>query len=290
MANIKIELDYELIDGQPVTFAAPCDCAAITGLKVYHSGGSKVFTFKDAHGNTLTGIGNLFTKGAYVKAILDVGSGSAYLQNADTNAYLEAQLASKAPGGYGLGEISYKSGNPTRFTDASKLDDMKVNSFWAYQNSNASVIPDQADTKYLYGYTVASGAPYVTQRAVTLYGGSWIERTLGLRNSDGAWSDWKYVNPPMALGKTYLTTEFFLSKPVYKEVMNLGTFAAGGNEVMLDFNRINPILHPISCKPVDTLGTTFPYVEFKPDRISVATPGDFPGGTVYAVLTYTLSE
>lgn len=97
MANIKIELDYELIDGQPVTFAAPCNCTAVTGLKVYHSGGSNVFTFKDAHGNALTGLGNLFSKGAYVKAILDVNSGSAYLQNADTNAYLEGRFDEKAP-------------------------------------------------------------------------------------------------------------------------------------------------------------------------------------------------
>ena len=97
MANIKIEQSYAIADGQPVTFVAPCDCTAITGLNVTYPGGSKEFTFKDAHGNDLTGIGNLFTAGAYVKAILDIVNGYAYLQNADTNAYLEAQLASKRP-------------------------------------------------------------------------------------------------------------------------------------------------------------------------------------------------
>lgn len=96
MPNIRVDLDHELIDGQPVTFAAPCNCTEITGLKVYCPDGSHVFTFTDAHGNTLTGLGNLFSKGAYVKAILDTTSGNAYLQNADTNAYLEAQFASKA--------------------------------------------------------------------------------------------------------------------------------------------------------------------------------------------------
>lgn len=89
MANIKVEISHDLINGQPITFVAPCNCNEITGLNVYYPGGSKVFTFKDAHGNALTGIGNLFSKGAYVKAILDVTSGSAYLQNADTNAYIE---------------------------------------------------------------------------------------------------------------------------------------------------------------------------------------------------------
>lgn len=112
MANIKIELDYELIDGQPVTFAAPCDCTAITGLKVEHTGGSKVFTFKDAHGNDLTGLGNLFAAGSYVKAILDIPNGAAYLQNADTNAYLEQKfidhtLVASDPKGDGNIVLSY---------------------------------------------------------------------------------------------------------------------------------------------------------------------------------------
>lgn len=104
MSNIRVDLSYAIADGSEVVFNAPCNCNEITGLKVYHSGGSKVFTFKDAHGNNLTGIGNLFSKGALVKAILDVTNGYAFLQNADTNAYLEERFDSKAPAGYGLGE------------------------------------------------------------------------------------------------------------------------------------------------------------------------------------------
>lgn len=98
MANIRVDLDHELNNGQPVTFVAPCDCTAVTGLKVYHLGGSKVFTFKDAHGNTLTGIGNLFESGAIVKALLDTTNGYAYLQNADTNKYIEDTFLKKAGG------------------------------------------------------------------------------------------------------------------------------------------------------------------------------------------------
>lgn len=97
MANIKVNLSHEILDGLPVTFVAPCDCTAVTGIKVYYPGGTKEFTFRDAHGSDLAGIGNLFAAGSYVKAILDVANGHAYIQNADTNAYLEAQLAGKAP-------------------------------------------------------------------------------------------------------------------------------------------------------------------------------------------------
>ena len=97
MANIRIDLVEQLFDGHSVTFKAPCDCIAITGLKVYYptENGIEniVFTMKDAHGNSLAGIGNLFAKNAYVKAVLNVSSKVAYLQNADTNGYLESRFA-----------------------------------------------------------------------------------------------------------------------------------------------------------------------------------------------------
>lgn len=96
MANIKIDVIGELVDGQNVTFQAPCDCTSVTGLKVYYikSGEkvSKVFTMKDAHGNSLANLNNLFAEGAYVHAILDINNNYAYMQNVDTNGYLESRL------------------------------------------------------------------------------------------------------------------------------------------------------------------------------------------------------
>lgn len=88
MAYIKINTKYPIYDGMSVTFKAPCDCTRADGLSV----NSTIFEFKDAHGVTLAGIENLFTAGALVKVILDVTNGSAYIQNADTNAYLEGKL------------------------------------------------------------------------------------------------------------------------------------------------------------------------------------------------------
>lgn len=101
MAQIKIDLNEPLLDGMDIKFQAPCDCTAITGLIVHYPGesegstGSKSFVFKDAHGNILTGRGNLFVKDAYVKVIVDVPRGVAYIQNADTNGYLEDRLNAK---------------------------------------------------------------------------------------------------------------------------------------------------------------------------------------------------
>lgn len=95
MDNIKIKAPGPLYNGMAVLFKAPCACTAVGGLAVSYGNTEQLFTFKDAHGNTLTGIGNLFAEGAFVKALLDTVNGFAYLQNADTNAYLEAELAKK---------------------------------------------------------------------------------------------------------------------------------------------------------------------------------------------------
>lgn len=96
MANITITIDGPLMDGHKVTFKAPCDCVQIDNLKVLYvvdgTRANKLFTMKDALGNTLTGLGNLFAKNAYVHAILDTKNGYAYLQNPDTNAYLEKKF------------------------------------------------------------------------------------------------------------------------------------------------------------------------------------------------------
>ena len=96
MANVKIIIDGPLMDGHRVTFKAPCDCTVVEYLDVrYIKDGtqvSKLFTMKDTHGNDLTGIGNLFMESAYVTAVLNTNLGYAYIQNADTNGYLEGRF------------------------------------------------------------------------------------------------------------------------------------------------------------------------------------------------------
>lgn len=90
MAKVKVVSEFPLYNGMAITFNAPCDCTAVDGLTVSYSGEFQDFTFRDAHNNDLTGIGNLFSEGAFVKVILDTNNGAAYIQNADTNSYFEA--------------------------------------------------------------------------------------------------------------------------------------------------------------------------------------------------------
>lgn len=94
MANIKITAQNEIYDGMPITFRAPCDSAVVEGLKVCSANVTQTFTLRDAHGTALTRLKNLFSAGAYVTAILDTTNGHAYIQNGDTNTYLEGRLKS----------------------------------------------------------------------------------------------------------------------------------------------------------------------------------------------------
>ena len=94
MANIKITANSEIYDGMPITFRAPCDSAAVEVLKVCTANVTQTFSLRDAHGKDLTNPKDLFSTGAYVTAILDTTNSHAYIQNGDTNTYIELRLKS----------------------------------------------------------------------------------------------------------------------------------------------------------------------------------------------------
>jgi hypothetical protein len=92
--NIVVDLSYPIKDGTEVVFRSPVDCSQVTGLKVYYIGAdgntaSQEFVLADAHGNNVGDIDHLFAEDVVVKVILDVTKGMAFVQNADTNAYIE---------------------------------------------------------------------------------------------------------------------------------------------------------------------------------------------------------
>ena len=92
--NIRVDLNYPIKDGTEVVFRSPVDCSQVTGLKVYCPDGSQEFALADAHGNDVGQIDHLFAEDVVVKVILDVTTGMAFVQNADTNAYLEGRFES----------------------------------------------------------------------------------------------------------------------------------------------------------------------------------------------------
>lgn len=99
--NIRVDLNTPINDGMEVVFRSPVDCSQITGLIVYYKDNgntfSKEFVLADAHGNNVGDIDHLFAENVVVKVILDVTHAMAFVQNADTNAYLERRFAEMLP-------------------------------------------------------------------------------------------------------------------------------------------------------------------------------------------------
>ena len=127
MAYIRANVSYTVKTGSGISFKAPCDCSTVDGIKVYFPDDSgvptnKVFIFTDAHGNNLTGIGHLFRKGSIVKVLLNLDDNKAYIQNADTNQYLEEKftavqsaIGGRAPASHGNHVPTTETANNARF-------------------------------------------------------------------------------------------------------------------------------------------------------------------------------
>ena len=96
MANINVVVDKTIADGYKLKFRTPCESTTVEGLEVKYPAKNgvgtliKKFVFKDAHGTELSGVGNLFVSGVMIEVLLDVTHGVAYIQNADTNSYVES--------------------------------------------------------------------------------------------------------------------------------------------------------------------------------------------------------
>ena len=225
MSNIRVDVDYTIRDGLELKFRSPVDCSQITGLIVYYPGAdgnttSTVFALSDAHGNNVGNIDHLFAEDVVVKVILDVTKGMAFVQNADTNAYLEAQLASKAPAGYGLGEHIYcHSGD-----DVLEFFDEQLATM---PNGTKKFIEFAGD------YATTSGALFVGELCKRDNNYAYVigytySDAMGLYRAkyNGVWNPWEFINPPMEIGKEYRTTERWNNRAVYTKLINCGANAA----------------------------------------------------------------
>lgn len=97
MANIRVNFRRAPLDGQVVTFKAPCGASDIKGLIIYYPNEnselvSTEFTLNDANGGDIGLVDNIFAEGSIVRVILDTDTNNAYVQNPDTNTYIEGRL------------------------------------------------------------------------------------------------------------------------------------------------------------------------------------------------------
>ena len=120
-------------------------------------------------------------------------------------------------------------------------------------------------------------------------------------SSDGiVWQPWECVNPPMQLGVEYRTTERYLGKPVYAQLMNLGNAPAQGSmkTVALPANSEN---QQLIWAQLTYYGITFPkyktdgtlsmwiYVASGSSQFQIYSPGEdrSDNGVIRALVKYT---
>lgn len=145
---------------------------------------------------------------------------------AKSGGVIDTALAGKAPSGYGIGEENAARENDT------DLDTLKKGGTY-YLGTGCTNTPPNTDSSWSTLHVIPGRA--CTQifipandanRAGTF--SSWIARIYN--DKTAAWGEWEWVNPPMALGVEYRTTERYRGKPVYAKCVNFGTLPNSGRK------------------------------------------------------------
>lgn len=159
MANIRVDLNHAPLDGETVTFKAPCDASTITGMVIYYPDGnstvSKPFTLTDANGADIGVLDNIFAKDAIVKAILDTDGNKAYIQNPNTNTYLEEKFDSKVStaGDTMEGNLVFPVDKQLRFYQSGKYG-----FFFKYDGNDLTIVDHDGHELMYFGYNMTPQA------------------------------------------------------------------------------------------------------------------------------------
>lgn len=126
-----------------------------------------------------------------------------------------AALSNKAPAGFGLG-----TSNPRHIDDANNA----LESGWYYLDASTLNGPESAEYSNVMLVLTRNSNPQTVQVSFNV-----TDLAFELRRvcTNGVWSPWEWVNPPMQLGVEYRTTEHHNNKSVYKKHVNTGALSAG---------------------------------------------------------------
>lgn len=124
-----------------------------------------------------------------------------------------------APNGYGLGAVWNVA--PSRDADLitgsgfqmAVLNTPTGNSWWGILS---------------FIYDADTATQWAMPQNTAAYYGSVCKR----EKRAGTWTPWEWVNPPLALGVEYRTTECYLGKPVYVKKVDFGNAPASGSKTV----------------------------------------------------------
>lgn len=174
--------------------------------------------------------------GEEIDALLGgAGAGTVRYDAAQTLTDAQKQQARRniaaAPDGFGLG------GSATLLTSADNLDALMKTGWFYYNTSNApqGTLPS-ALASYATLVCVSVAGKTCVQEAYdptdsTLHG-TVLRRTVYGLGAGAQIYPWEWVNPPMQLGVEYRTTERYLVKPVYCQLVNFGALPNATQKVV----------------------------------------------------------
>lgn len=117
-----------------------------------------------------------------------------------------------------------------------------------------------------------------------------------INKRSGTWGKWEWINPPMATGVEYRTTERFGGKPVYQKIVNFGTLPnTSFKTVAHGVSNMQHLLYkdctagthhfPANCAESGYIGVVDVYVD--DTSIQITTSINWSAQTGYVKMKYT---
>lgn len=156
-----------------------------------------------------------------------------------TKADLQSQIDNITPAQIGAAPAGYGLGGPSKaiYTN-DRFDDMTANGWytWATQNTDPNK-PFDAGAMLVVTRTGTQSTTQIAFRYNSAH-----EEKVRHQGYDGVWGEWEWVNPPMALGVEYRTTERYDGLPVYVKALDFMALpSSGAGFIETDLNLRNII-------------------------------------------------
>lgn len=163
--TLTFPVGERIVTGKQITFESPCESEGLTGVII----DGVEYALVNALGTAL--VANSFGAGAMVSVTINVENRKAYVQNADTNAYLEEQLAGKAPASHKhkMADIEDLEVTPSEHNQSASTITEGTLAGRVVANSSATADTSVAQVRNIYAGTEDMTAGTTALASGTLY-------------------------------------------------------------------------------------------------------------------------
>lgn len=189
-----------------------------------------------------------------------------------------AALSNKAPAGFGLG-----TSNPRHIDDANNA----LESGWYYLDASTLNGPESAEYSNVMLVLTRNSNPQTVQVSFNV-----TDLAFELRRvcTNGVWSPWEWVNPPMQLGVEYRTIERYQQVPIYTKAVNFGAAPNATSKTVehgiTGFNQCVDVSGILGG--ANLIGhKNIVGILVSASQITIEADADLSGSNVYVILKYT---